>query len=110
MVASIRGFPMNDLLGNTGNGSIGVICHREGGDARQVALSSSLGEGARVLSGARCKDERRVHTRVGVIQDPAGAEPGLGKQLERTLPRRPVGQQGVGPVQRGGFLLGEIHA
>jgi hypothetical protein len=68
-----------------------------------VALSSSLDEGARVLSGARGKDERRVHTRAGVIQDPAGAEPGLGKQLERTLPRRPAGQQGVGPVQRGRF-------
>jgi hypothetical protein len=34
VVASIRGFPMNDVLGNIGNGSIGVICCREGGDAR----------------------------------------------------------------------------
>ncbi len=44
VVASIRGFPMNDILGDIGNGSIGVICCREGGDARQVALSSSLGQ------------------------------------------------------------------
>jgi hypothetical protein len=68
-----------------------------------VALSSSLGEGVRVPLGARDKDEHRVHTRAGVVQDPAGAEPGLGIQLERTPPRRPEGQQGVGPVQRGGF-------
>ncbi len=67
MVASIRGFPMNDILGNIGNGSIGVICCRERGDARRVALSSSLGEGARVPSGARGEDERREHTRAGVV-------------------------------------------
>ena len=67
MVASIRGFPMNDLLGNTGNGSIGVICCWEGGDARRVTLSSSLGEGARVPLGARGKDERRAHTHAGVV-------------------------------------------
>ncbi len=102
VVASIRGFLMNDVLGNIGNGSIGVICCQEGGDARQVALSSSLGEEARVLSGAKGKDERRAHTRAGVVQDPAVAEPGLGIQLERTPPRRPGGQQGVGLVQRGG--------
>jgi hypothetical protein len=98
VVASIRGFPMNDVLGNIGNGSIGVICCREGSDARQVALSSSLGEGGRVLLGARGKDELHAHTFAGVVQDPAGAESGLGIQLERTLPRRPGGQQGVGPV------------
>jgi hypothetical protein len=80
-----------------------LFCCREGGDARQVALSSSLGEGARVPLDARGKDERCVHTRAGVVQDPAGAEPELGIQLERTPPRRPGGQQGVGPVQRGGF-------
>jgi hypothetical protein len=34
VVASIRGFPMNDVLGDIGNGSIGVICCGEGGDAR----------------------------------------------------------------------------
>jgi hypothetical protein len=98
MVASIRGFPMNDVFSDIGNGSINVICCQEGGDARQVALSSSLGEGARVPLGARGKDERRAHTHAGVVQDPAGAEPGLGIQLERTPPRRPGGQQGVGPV------------
>jgi hypothetical protein len=94
---------MNDVLSNIGNGSISVICRQEGGDARQVALSSSLGEGARVPSGARGKDERRAHTRAGVVRDPAGAEPGLGIQFERKPPRRPGGQQSVGPVQRGGF-------
>ncbi len=67
VVASIRGFPMNDVLGDSGNGSISDICCRDGGDARQVALSSSLGEGARVPSGARGKDERRAHTRAGVV-------------------------------------------
>jgi hypothetical protein len=66
-------------------------------------LSSYLDEGARVPSGARGKDERHTYTRAGVVRDPAGAEPGLGIQLERTPPRRPGGQQGVGPVQRGGF-------
>jgi hypothetical protein len=45
MVASIRGFPMNDILGDIGNGFIGVICFREGGDARRVALSSSSVKG-----------------------------------------------------------------
>jgi hypothetical protein len=94
---------MNDVLGNIDNGSIGVICCWEGSDARRVALSSSLGEGARVLLGARGENERRAHTRAGVVQDPAGAEPGLGIQLERTPPWRPGGQQGVGPLQRGGF-------
>ncbi len=73
MVASIRGFPMNGVLGNIGNGSIGVICRREGGDARKVALSSSLGEGVRVPSGPRGEGERRAHTRAGVVRDPAGA-------------------------------------
>jgi hypothetical protein len=67
MVASIRGFPMNDVLGNISNGSISVICHQEGGDARQVALSSSLGEGARVPLGARGKDKRCAHTCAGVV-------------------------------------------
>jgi hypothetical protein len=67
VVASIRGFPINDVLGNIGNGSIGVICCQEGGDARQVALSSSLSEGVRVLLGARGKDERRAHTHMGVV-------------------------------------------
>ena len=67
VVASIRGFPMNDILGNIGNGSIGVICCWEGGDARQVALSSSLGEGARVPLGARGEDERHAHTCAGVV-------------------------------------------
>jgi hypothetical protein len=58
---------MNDVLGDIGNCSIGVICCREGGDARQVALSSSLGEGARVPLGARGEDERHAHTCAGVV-------------------------------------------
>ena len=65
VLASIRGFPMNDVLGDSGNGSISDICCRDGGDARQVALSSSLGEGARVPSGARGKDH--AHTHAGVV-------------------------------------------
>ncbi len=66
-----------------------------------MALSSSLGEGARVLLGARGEDECCAHTRTGVVQDPAGAEPGLGIRLERTPPRRPGGNRVWGQCRGG---------